>query len=52
MFDVDPSDSGISDENLHLVRYLKERVLAIDIWNSDSMMHFGTCKVPLHLLLR
>ena len=32
--------------------YLKDRVLTIDIWNGDSMLHFGTCKVPLHLLMR
>ena len=33
-------------------KYLNERVLTIDAWNGDSGMHFGTCKVPLFLLLR
>ena len=32
--------------------YLKDRVLTIDIWNGDSMMHFGTCKIPLYLIMR
>jgi hypothetical protein len=48
VFDVDPSISKVKDENLHLARYLKERVLTIDVWNGDSLMHYGTCKVPLH----
>ncbi len=33
-------------------KYLNERVLTIDIWNGDSLMHFGTCKIPLFLLMR
>jgi hypothetical protein len=37
---------------LQLARYLKERVLTVDVWNSDSLMHFGTCKVPLAGFLR
>ena len=32
--------------------YLLERALTIDVWNGDSGMHFGTCKVPLFLLMR
>jgi len=52
LFDIDPSISQVADENLHLSRYLKDRVLTIDLWNGDSLMHFGTCKVPLNLLLR
>lgn len=32
--------------------YLKDRALTIDMWNGDSMMHFGTCKIPLYLLMR
>ena len=47
IFDVDPSISQVPDENLHLSRYLKDRTLSIDLWNGDSLMHYGTCKVPL-----
>lgn len=32
--------------------YLHDRVLTIDMWNGDSMMHFGTCKIPLYLIMR
>jgi hypothetical protein len=58
IFDIDPSldlrddDECESDEHMQLARYLKERVLTIDIWNGDSLMHFGTCKVPLNALMR
>jgi hypothetical protein len=31
---------------------LKERVLTIDLWNGDSLMHFGTCKIPLNTIMR
>ena len=48
VFDIDPSISKVEDENLHLSRYLKDRVLTIDLWNGDSLMHFATCKVSLH----
>jgi len=32
--------------------YLNERVLTIDVWNGDSLVHFGTCKIPLYLIMR
>ena len=35
-----------------LAKYLKERVMTIDLWDGDSLMHFGTCKVPLNLFMR
>jgi hypothetical protein len=44
--------SKIMDEHLVLAKYLKERVLTVDIWDGDSLMHFGTCKVPLHKHMR
>ena len=37
---------------MHLAKYLKERVLTLDIWNAESLMHFGTCKVPLNAFMR
>jgi hypothetical protein len=54
-FDFDPSVmTDISEDSLHesFSKYLLERVLTIDIWNGDSMMHFASCKVPLYLILR
>jgi hypothetical protein len=54
-YDFDPSIlSDIPEDTLHesFSKYLMERVLTIDIWNGDSMMHFATCKVPLYLVLR
>ena len=54
-FDFDPSVmSDLPDDILHesFSKYLMERVLTIDIWNADSKMHFGSCKIPLYLILR
>ena len=55
IFDVDPSlnttDNG-SDEHMQFARYLKDRVLTVELWNGDSLMHFGTCKVPLNAFMR
>ena len=33
-------------------KYLRERALTIDLWNGDALMHFGSCKIPLFLLMR
>jgi len=57
IFDIDPSlKDGLEDDDLddhmQLAKYLKERVMTIDLWNGDSLMHFGTCKVPLYAFLR
>lgn len=35
-----------------MANYLKDKVLTVDLWNGDSLMHFGTTKIPLHILLR
>jgi len=29
-----------------------DRVLILDLWNGESLMHFGICKIPLFLLMR
>lgn len=56
IFDVDASLEGDSeevvDEHMQLSKYLKDRVLTVDIWNGDSLMHFGTCKVPMSQFMR
>ena len=57
-FDVDPSmnlfvSSDEDDmEHMNLARYLKDRILTIDLWNGESLMHFGTCKVPMASFMR
>lgn len=37
---------------MDLAQYLKERILSIDIFDGESRMHFGTCKVPLQQIMR
>lgn len=32
-------------------KYMFNKYLTIDIWDGESLMHFGSCKVPLNLLL-
>ena len=51
-FKVDPTLSRVKDENLAFVKYLKERVLSVDLVDSYSKIHFGTAKIPLVNLLR
>ena len=51
-FIIDPSESGIEDENMELVRYLQHRNMTLDIWDADTFLLFGTCKLPLFELLR
>ena len=57
IFDIDPSlKEGLEDDDvddhMQLAKYLKERVMTIDLWNGDSLMHFGTCKIPLYAFMR
>lgn len=33
-------------------QFLDERAMTIDIWDGDTLMHFGQVKVPLYLLMR
>jgi hypothetical protein len=51
-FDVDPGKSEIPNENMKLVKYLRERYLTIDIFDGDSKFFFGSCKIPLYELCR
>ena len=57
IFDIDPSmrDAGEDDDvddHMQLAKYLKDRVMTIDLWNGDSLMHVGTCKIPLYSFMR
>ena len=51
-FEIDPSLSGIKDENVKLAKYLHEKLLNIDIFDADSHFLFATCKLPMYDLLR
>ena len=55
-FDVDSSmNPDVEDDNqehMNLARYLKDRILTVDLWNGESLMHFGTCKVPMAAFMR
>lgn len=46
-FSIDGSVSKIHDENIHFYKYLLERELSIDIYDADSLLHYGTCRVNL-----
>jgi hypothetical protein len=52
IFEVDPSRSGVQNEHIELANYLDSRSLTIDVWDADSLLHYGTCKFPLNELLR
>lgn len=52
IYEVDPSNSGVDDENLILVDYLNSSYLAIDMYDADSRFLYGTTKLPLQELLR
>ena len=51
-YDIDPSLSGITDENVRLATYLHDKLLNIDIFDADSHFLFATGKLPLYDLLR
>jgi len=56
-WDFDPttlSHDQQTEKEVHqkFCNFLNERALTIDIWDGDSMMLFGQCKVPLYLLMR
>ena len=53
-FEIDPS-LGLeykSNQNLELVQYFWNKALSIDIWDAESLMPFGSVKVPLQDLIR
>ena len=52
MHHIDPSVSLIKDEDFEFSKYLKDRILSIDIFDADSIMHFGTAKMQLSKVMR
>lgn len=51
-FNIDKTVSKVYDENLQFYKYLLERELAIDIYDADSHLHYGTCRVNMRHMLK
>jgi len=47
-FEVDPSKSKYADLLLDFSRYLLRKSLHVDIWDADTLMFYGSFKIPLH----
>ena len=39
-------------EAVEFAEYLAHGTLYVDVWDADSLLHIGTCALPLHRLLR
>ena len=48
---VDTSTSSVT-EPVEFAQYLANKILHIDVWDSDSLMLLGTCGVPLARIMR
>ena len=51
-FTIDASVSKVKDENIDFAHYLLERELSINIYDADSMLQYGMCRVPLSEMMR
>lgn len=51
-FSIDKTVSKIYDENVQFYKYLFTRELSIDIYDADSHLHYGTCRVNLRQMLK
>lgn len=51
-FEIDPSLTKNFSHYENFIKYLYKKTVNIDIWDADSLMLFGTVKVPLKNLLR
>lgn len=49
---VDPSEYNYNGAHRDFVKYLYKKSMHIDIWDADTLMLYGTIKVPLNTLLR
>ena len=52
LFEIDSSISKIQDENIQFYKYLLERDLSIDIYDADSHLLYGTCRVNLRWMMK
>lgn len=51
-FDVDPSLTKNSKYFHEFIKYLFRKSISIDIWDADTLMLYGSVKIPLKSLLR
>ena len=51
-FEIDSTLSKIHDENIQFYKYLLDRELSIDIYDADSHLHYGTCRVNLRWMMK
>ena len=51
-FDIDPSVSKIENEHIKLAEYMKERLLSVDIYDSDTKFLYACARIPMFELLR
>jgi hypothetical protein len=33
-------------------KYLDRRAMTVDVWDGDTLIHFGMCRVPLYFFMR
>ncbi|CAD8074841.1 unnamed protein product [Paramecium primaurelia] len=51
-FEIEPSSIGYPKAYKYFCEYLFNKCITIEIWDFDSMMIFGTIRLPLRQLLR
>lgn len=51
-FEINTSSNRYYNLHLDLAKYLYKKHMIVDIWDSDSMLLFGSAKIPLSGLLR
>lgn len=51
-YEIDPSLEYQKNQHVEFAKYLYSKSVHIDIWDADSLMLFGSVKVPLRGLLR
>lgn len=52
VIEVNPIKEGSTGVHNELIRYLATKELAIDVWDGDSLMHFGKARTRLFRVLR
>ena len=51
-YEIDPSLKSQINQHIEFAKYLFNKSLTIDIWDADSLMLFGSVKVPLRELMK
>jgi len=51
-YEIDPSVDQQYNRHVDFAKYLYAKSLTIDVWDADSLMLFGSVKVPLRELMR